>query len=517
MSCCAVRAPLMPANPAAPTQQASPDMAVDLVSGLPATPEAGAMAWTGTAALPAAAAIANAVFDATGIRLKAPDFQGQLLATRPPRQRTARWGAGLAATVLGALSLWSPWRQAMAPVPKPALPLYSAEAIERGRLVAAAGDCAVCHTAPGGQANAGGLGLPTPFGTIYTTNITPDEKTGIGNWSYEAFRRAMREGIHRDGRHLYPAFPYTAFAKLSDDDLLSLYAYLMSQPAVSAAAPETRLAFPYGLRPGLAVWNGLFHDPGPYQADPAQSTAWNRGAYLVEGAGHCSACHSPRNAMGAEQKGLRQHLGGGEAEGWDAPALNAWSPSPLPWTQQDFYDYLRTGHSARHGPAGGPMAPVIHSLQALPDEDIHAMATYLFSRKSQADDNRMAHSVPTSQPLADAQLAAAKLAPAGARIFEGACASCHDTQGPTLFGAAPNLATNTNLHADSPRNLVRIILDGTHGSHALQVGAMPGFGKVLSDRQITDLTAYMRAAYAPQRPAWNADTAAIQLLRSSAH
>ncbi|WP_350494909.1 cytochrome c [Neopusillimonas aromaticivorans] len=169
------------------------------------------------------------------------------------------------------------------PIPAIDTSIYSAAAIERGRLVALAGDCMVCHTADDGTPNAGGRPLETPFGTVYSTNITPDRKTGIGSWSYAAFERAMREGIHQDGRHLYPVFPYTAFAKLSDADMQSLYAWLMTQDPVSYTPPETRLAFPYSARPLMAGWNALFHTNEVYQPDPTQTTLWNRGAYLVQG------------------------------------------------------------------------------------------------------------------------------------------------------------------------------------------------------------------------------------------
>lgn len=188
----------------------------------------------------------------------------------------------------------------------------------------------------------------------------------------------MRHGISRDGRHLYPAFPYTAFAKTSDADLRDLYAYLMSQKPVRNAVPKTALKFPYNMRFSMAGWNMLFHDPAPFTPDPAQSEQWNRGAYLAEGLGHCSACHTPRNALGAE-RWKSAYLAGGEAERWSAPALSTLSQSPLPWSEDDLYAYLRTGFSPAHGPAGGPMAPVVHSMAVLPDADVRAIAHYIAS------------------------------------------------------------------------------------------------------------------------------------------
>ncbi|WZB76052.1 cytochrome c [Achromobacter insuavis] len=268
------------------------------------------------------------------------------------------WGwlaAGAAGLAAMATALW-PLKPALPLTAEPDASLYSTQAIERGRLVAAAGDCVACHTAPGGARNAGGLALETPFGVIYSTNITPDAQTGIGRWSYAAFERAMRQGIHQDGRQLYPAFPYTAYAKLSDADLQALYGYLMSQPAVAATPPRTELGFPFNLRPLLAGWNLLFHDPKPFTPDPSQDAEWNRGAYLVEGVGHCAACHSPRNALGAEKGGLA-YLAGGQAEGWNAPALNQLATGERAWSGEELFQYLRTGYSPRHGVAAAPWRP----------------------------------------------------------------------------------------------------------------------------------------------------------------
>jgi len=249
--------------------------------------------------------------------------------------------------------------------------------IERGRQLAALGDCAVCHTDANGIVNAGGRAIETPFGTIYSTNITPDVETGLGGWSYPAFERAMREGIHRDGRQLYPAFPYTHFAITTDADLQALYAYLMSQAPVRADNRAAALAFPFNWRPLMAGWNALFHRPDAFAADATKSATWNRGAYLVEGLGHCSACHSPRNALGAEQ--ANAYLAGGFAEGWEAPPLTSLSHAPVPWSEDELFTYLRSGESRFHGVAAGPMAPVVKELAALPDEDIRAMAVYLAS------------------------------------------------------------------------------------------------------------------------------------------
>jgi nicotinate dehydrogenase subunit B len=331
--------------------------------------------------------------------------------------------AALCAAVVGIGAAALPWRT-IAPVARPDASVYSAATIARGRQLAALGDCAVCHTAINGVLNAGGRPLETPFGTIHSTNITPDVETGIGAWSYPAFERAMREGIHRDGRHLYPAFPYTHFAKTTDADMQALYAWLMAQLPVRAENKPNALAFPFNVRPLLAGWNALFHQSAPFETDATKSEIWNRGAYLVEGLGHCSACHSPRNALGAERQ--TAYLAGGFAEGWEAPALTSLSRAPIPWSEEELYAYLRTGESRLHGVAAGPMAPVVKELAALPDSDIRAMAVYLGSFNETAIDK------PAEQALA-ARLESSTgtrtsaASSVGARLYQGACAVCHAT------------------------------------------------------------------------------------------
>lgn len=471
--------------------------------------------------LPAAAAISNAVYAATGVRLRQAPFSGEqirlALTASTPASGAQRWRKygwlGAAVAAVGAtLTLAMPWRSEIAAIARPDPDLYSAATIERGRRVALAGDCAVCHTAPGGATNAGGHALQTPFGTVYSTNITPDEHTGIGNWSYAAFERAMREGIHRDGRHLYPAFPYTAFAKISEADMQSLYAYLMAQPAVASTPPANDLRFPFNLRPLLAGWNTLFHDPQVFQPDPARSDLWNRGAYLVDGAGHCAACHSPRNALGAE-KGGRQYLGGGTVDGWEAPALTALSKSPTPWTEEELFAYLRTGFSARHGIAAGPMAPVVAELAQLPPGDVRAIAHYLASFQSGAASSPAAPvPAPTAQAPSPAEL---RSRANGQRLFAGACAACHqEGTGPTLFGVKPSLRVNTNLHSDTPDNLVHVILHGIREPANPALGYMPGFANSFSDAQMVDLLAYLRNEFAAGKPAWQGVEASIARSRA---
>ena len=488
-----------------------------------------------SASVPSAAAIANAIFDATGVRFRDPPFTperilrglrgdvpGAAEALPPPSIAPAsdKWKnpfavrpgvfAGLAAACATAIAIGTaalPWR-AIAPITRPDLSVFSAATISRGQQLAALGDCMVCHTAVGGVINAGGRALETPFGVIYSTNITPDEATGIGNWSYPAFERAMREGIHRDGKHLYPAFPYTHYAKATDADLQALYAYLMAQDPVRAETPANKLAFPFNQRPLLAGWNALFHSSQTFRADPSKSEVWNRGAYLVEGLGHCGACHTPRNELGAEI--ANRYLAGGSAEGWEAPALTSLSRAPIPWSEGELYTYLRTGESRFHGIAAGPMAPVVKELKALPDQDIRAMAVYLASFNEGASDQRAADALAARLESTTLSITAASQ---GARIYQGACAVCHEVGGPALFGSRPSLSLNSNVHSDIPDNLIQVILHGIAAPVSPDLGYMPAFRDSLSDRQLAELVGYIRRQFAPGKPAWNGIDAAISRLK----
>ncbi|HVX74494.1 MAG TPA: molybdopterin cofactor-binding domain-containing protein [Bradyrhizobium sp.] len=492
-----------------------------------------------SASVPSAAAIANAIFDATGVRFREPPFTPErilrglrgeeqappaatLACPVKPIPSTDKWRnpfagraslfgglAAVCAAVIGIGAAALPWR-AIAPIARPDPSVYSAETIARGQQLAALGDCAVCHTQTGGIVNAGGRPLETPFGIIYSTNITPDVETGIGAWSYPAFERAMREGIHRDGRHLYPAFPYTHFAKATDADLQALYAFLMAQTPVRSEAPKTTLKFPFNLRPLIAGWNALFHQANAYQPDPTKSETWNRGAYLVEGLGHCAACHSPRNALGAEKAGA--YLAGGFAEGWEAPALTSLSQAPIPWSEDELFAYLRTGESRFHGVAAGPMAPVVKELAALPDQDIRAIAVYLASFNDTAMDR------PARDALAvrlEAATNTRSVAPAsfGARLYLGACAVCHEVGGAPLFGSRPSLALNSNLHSTLPDNLIQIILHGVSAPASSNLGYMPGFKDSLTDEHMAELVSYLRRQFAPDKPEWTDLPAAIERVK----
>src|SRR5215212_6578776 len=494
-----------------------------------------------SASVPSAAAIANAIFDATGVRFRELPFtperilrglRGEQPATPealpPPVSASqpdlGRWqnpfagrrsvfatAAALCAAAIGIGAAVLPWR-AIAPIARPDASVYSAATIARGQQLAALGDCAVCHTGINGLLNAGGRALPTPFGTIYSTNITPDVETGIGAWSYPAFERAMREGVHRDGRHLYPVFPYTHFAKTTDADMQALYAYLMAQSPVRVETPNNALAFPFNVRPLLAGWNALFHQSSTFQPDPTKSEIWNRGAYLVEGLGHCGACHSPRNALGAEK--TNAYLAGGFAEGWEAPSLTSLSQAPIPWNEDELFAYLRTGESRFHGVAAGPMAPVVKELAALPDQDIRAMAVYLSSFNNDALSKSAENELATRLEIATATRVVSG-SPTGARLYEGACAVCHRVGGPALFGSRPSLALNSNLHSAVPDNLIQVILHGLASPASSDLGYMPGFKDSMTDEQLAELVTYLRQQFAPDKPLWTNVPAAVRQARQA--
>ncbi len=375
------------------------------------------------------------------------------------------------------------WKPAIAPVAPPAPGIFTPDAVAQGAVLAAVGDCAVCHTAAHGRPLAGGRPLPTPFGTIYATNITPDGETGIGLWSEEAFRRAMRDGIDRSGRHLYPAFPYPHFTRATDPDIAAIYAFLMTRPVVQAKTPANALPFPLNVRATIASWNLLFLRPRAWQPDPRQSAEWNRGAYLADAVGHCGACHTSHNGLGAEHDS--RGLDGGEAEGWDAPALQAASPAGTPWTVEALEGYLRHGFAARHGAAAGPMGPVTQQLARVPDQDVRAIAVYVASMMPKAP----AASVKTPGTAADNA------------VFAGACGGCHGPDAPMTRGGAPSLALSSVVNAPSPRDAIQMILHGIPWREGQAGPYMPGFAAVLSDRQVADLVQYLRARFS-NGPAW---------------
>lgn len=388
-------------------------------------------------------------------------------------------------SVLGALVVAGCAQQALAPVAPPAAAAFDPALVAKGAELSALGNCNTCHTAPGGRPYAGGRALETPFGTLYGTNITPDE-TGIGRWSEAAFRRAMRKGLDREGRHLYPAFPYEYYTKLTDADLRALYAYFMTREPVRAEAPRNALAFPFNVRALLGAWKALYFRPGGFVPDARESAQANRGAYLVEALAHCSACHTPRNALGAER--TDQRFAGGEAEGWHAPALDATNPAPMPWSAEQLYTYLRTGLDEQHAIAAGPMDPVVRNLARVAEADVRAIADYFAARLPERPRPRLEANPDIDGP--------------GALLYAGACGWCHDRGRQASSASGLQLELATALTVPTSRNLVRITLEGIAPPEGAPGRSMPGFARALTDAQVKALMHYSRARFGGGAPPW---------------
>jgi mono/diheme cytochrome c family protein len=406
----------------------------------------------------------------------------------------------LAVAVLGTSGFFAlAHRNEIKPVEPTAASSFPPELVARGEILATAGNCASCHTTKEGQPYAGGFAIGTPFGTIYTSNITPDPTTGIGRWSEPAFARALHEGVARNGAHLFPAFPFDHFTRVTDDDVQALYAYLMTRSPVTFTPPANTVPFPLNIRALQWGWKLFFFRPGVYRRDPARSEAWNRGAYLAEGLAHCGACHTPRNALGASKSGADAYIGG-TIEGWVAPALTSANTAPLPWTEEELYGFLRTGGTAFHGAAAASMSEVIHfGLAKLPDADIKAIATYFADMNGAATRGGTVNEV-LAKAMSVSSLDTQEENDPGASLYIAACASCHYNSGPTPLIARPELALNSALTAAEPTNLVQVVLHGIGLKDGVPGLFMPPFAH-LSDADIASLGAYLRRTRTDQ-PAW---------------
>jgi len=362
--------------------------------------------------------------------------------------------------------------------------------IEQGAYLARVGNCMGCHTQAGGQAYAGGRAIPTPFGTVFAPNLTPDPATGLGRWNAEDFWNALHHGRSRDGRLLSPAFPYDNYTLLSRADSDAIHAYLRSLPAVVAPARAHGLRFPYNTQAALWVWRALFFRPGEYRPEPGRDPAWNRGAYLSQGLAHCSACHGPRNALGA-RPGPADFSGAAlPGMGWYAPSLHdRREAGVVGWAEADLMQWLKTG-TAAPGSALGPMAEVVlGSTRHLSEPDLRAMARYLQSLPPQA------------RPRPPAQAAAPALRAQGRSAYLDHCASCHGRDGEGRPGAYPALRGNRTVLMEPPTNLLRVMLQGGFApatpGHPRPYG-MPPFAGQLNEAELAAIASYIRQAWGNQ-------------------
>ncbi len=388
-----------------------------------------------------------------------------------------------------------------------AQPASSADAalIARGEYLARAGDCVACHTAPGGKAFAGGLKMGTPLGAIYSSNITPDPETGIGKYSFEDFDRAVRDGITKNGTHLYPAMPYPSYAKITDADMHALYAFFMKDvPPVKQANKPSEIKGIESARWPLAVWNALFVDKGAYVPDPKHDAVWNRGAYLVEGLGHCGACHTPRG-WAFQEKALNGssslYLQGAELDAWYAPDLRGNLRTGLgSWSVADLSAFLKTGHSEK-GVAFGSMLDVVNnSTPYLTDADIHAMAVYLKSLPATVQQAAYTYDDATTKSLASG-----KPQDAGGTVYLGYCSSCHGLDGKGRAPYIPPLAGNPVVLNSDPSSLINLVLNGADPivvKGAPAAYRMPQYRVQLTDQQIASALSFVRKG-------WGNDTAAV--------
>jgi mono/diheme cytochrome c family protein len=399
-------------------------------------------------------------------------------------------------------------------------PDQTAAAINRGEYLATAADCGACHTAPGSKPFAGGLPIDTPLGTIYSTNITPSADFGIGRYTEEEFSRALRRGIRRDGANLYPAMPYTSYARFTEDDAHALYVYFtQAVKPVEQLAPPTQLPFPMNIRASMMAWNLLFLDKATFVPDPHQSAEWNRGAYLVQGAAHCSTCHTPRGFLMQEK--TSRALSGAQVGPWYAPNITSDPMSGIGrWTKEELAAYLRTGHLSGKAQAAGSMGEAVEdSFQHLAAADLDAIATYIKSVAAvhgPADDaSRFTAGKMFSELGAlrgrDGIRSDTDADPSGAALFQGNCGSCHSAEGQgSKDGYYPSLFANSATGARNATNLVATILYGVDRTTSGRQAFMPGFGghatdaNPLSDRDIVVLGNYVLAHYG------SADTAVTE-------
>lgn len=365
----------------------------------------------------------------------------------------------------------------------------AAEDVARGKALTVAADCASCHTADPAKPFAGGKRIDTPFGGIYSPNLTPDRDTGLGGWSDDDFYRALRYGVAPNGSRYYPAFPYPNFSKLTRPDILAIRSYLATLTPVNNTPPPLELRWPFKYRVLMRGWNWLFFKPGILMPDQQKSAEWNRGRYLVEGAAHCGACHTPKNIFGADRRG--QPFGGGLVAGMFAPRLDGAARGGLKsWSVEDITEYLQSGRNGRSH-AGELMSEVVlNSTSVMSDQDVRAIAVYLKDLPAGAPEPAVAP--PPAAQMAD-----------GERLYRGACIACHEADGLGAPRIYPPLPGNANLQSADPSSTLRIILDGAETvttPRAPNGGSMPAYAAKMSDQQIADVTNYIRNSWGNAAP-----------------
>jgi mono/diheme cytochrome c family protein len=400
---------------------------------------------------------------------------------------TARWHRR-APAILAALVLCTAFNVDHARAELPAAP--SPDVIAKGKALTEAGDCGSCHTADPAKPFAGGKRIATPFGGIYSANLTPDLNTGIGRWTDEDFRRAMRFGMRPDGANYYPAFPYPHFTKVVRDDIFAIRAYLGTLAPVDNRPPLSELRWPLNYRPLMRLWNFAFFRPGIFEPDQNKSAEWNRGGYLVEGLGHCGACHTPKTFLGAEKQNAR--FSGSRVDGWFAPRLDGAERGGLKsWSVEDIAEYLQSGRNG-HSHADGPMAQVVlNSTSHMSNADVRAIAAYL-----------------KGLPAAPAEAAVTPPSPAqmasGEKLYKGSCVGCHELDGSGAPRIYPPLPANANLQSVDPSSAIRIVLDGAETittPRAPNTGSMPPYAAKMSDQEVADVVTYVRNAWGNAAPA----------------
>jgi mono/diheme cytochrome c family protein len=370
--------------------------------------------------------------------------------------------------------------------------LAQASLVERGAYLAKAADCMVCHTTQGGKEYAGGLGFKLPFGTLYSTNITADKETGIGNYSDQDFLNAMHRGIRRDGARLYPAMPYTSYTYVSDADALAIKAYLFSLPPVRITAPANTLEFPFNQRWAMAIWSELFNPDTRFEPDISKNPEWNRGAYLAEALAHCGECHTPRNLAFALNN--RKKFAGAVTAGWRAFNISSDKTTGIGnWRDDDLVSYLSVGHAAGHGTASGPMGEAVdHSFSQMAPEDIRAVVAYLRTVPPTASTDLPA----TLAPPASASHKEGGTADArGKMVFEGACVSCHSWTGESAVSPMATLTGAWAVNDPGATNVAQIVISGTKRHTPDGALSMPAFGNAYSDDEIAAVANYVTARF----------------------